>query len=332
MATPELTGARRHAWLAVSISIVLWATAFPAIRVAVTDYHPATLTALRLLVASVALAAAAPLLSVGRPRKQDLPQLALCGLLGMAGYQLLLNWGEETVHAGTASLLVSTSHAYSVLLAAAVLGERLSARRIGGICIAFAGAALIAFGQGRVLDVEPGVALVLGASLAYGTYHVAHRPLLSRYSGATVTCYATWFATLMAAPLLVSLPAEWSEADLDATAAAVFLGIGPSAVAFATWAYGVHRLGVSAAATSLYLVPAVALPISAVWLDEVPDLVELVGGAVAFIGVAIANRRASQRSEAGGATRTTTTSLSDTPSDAPDLGAEQRRAQQQTSR
>jgi drug/metabolite transporter (DMT)-like permease len=298
MATSESTSATQRAWMAVSVSIVLWATAFPAIRVAVTDYHPATLAAFRLLVASIALAVVAPLLSVSRPRIRDLPMLVLCGVLGMAGYQLLLNWGEETVNAGTASLLVSTSHAYSVLLAAAILGEKLSARRIGGICIALVGAALIALGEGDVLDIEPGVALVLGAAFAYGTYHVAHRPLLSRYSGATVTCYATWFATLLTAPLLASLPKDWDSADLDATVAAVFLGLGPSAVAFATWAYGVHRLGVGAAATSLYLVPAVALPIAAVWLGELPTPIELVGGAIAFVGVAIANRRTTQQPEA----------------------------------
>jgi drug/metabolite transporter (DMT)-like permease len=281
----------RRAWIAAAVSIVLWAAAFPAIRIAVGGYQPAELTALRLLIASIALAVASPTLRLDRPRWADLPLILFSGLLGMAGYQLLLNWGEQTVPAPTASLLVAISPAYSVLLATAVLKERLTTRRLAGVCIAFAGAALIALSRGGgSLRLDLGTGLVLGAALAYGTYHVAHRPLLTRYSGAAVACYATWSATVLMAPFLFRVPSAMASASPEATAAAVFLGIGPSAIAFATWAYAVHRLGVSAAATSLYAAPAVALPISAVWLGELPLPVELAGGAIALAGVATANR------------------------------------------
>jgi terminal-alkyne amino-acid exporter len=282
---------RRYAWPAAAVTIVLWATAFPAIRVAVEAYDAPTLTALRLLVASLALGVAAPRLQLRRPTRRDAPLLLVSGVLGMAGYQLLLNMGEETVPASTASLTVATAPAYSVLLAAAVLRERLTWRRLGGVGVGFTGAALIALGRGGNLHLELGTLLLVGAALAHGSYHVAHRPLLTRYSGAAVVCYATWAATLLVLPLLASVPRAAAAAPADATLAAIFLGVGPPAVAFATWAYAVHRLGVGAAATSLYLVPAVALPVSALWLSEVPHLVELAGGALALAGVAIANRR-----------------------------------------
>jgi drug/metabolite transporter (DMT)-like permease len=281
----------RRAWGAAAISIALWAAAFPAIRVAVTSYPPATLTAARLLVASLALAVAAPVLGLTRPRLRDLPLIVVSGLLGMAGYQLLLNWGEQSVSAATATLIVATSPAYSVLLAAAVLRERLTHRRATGISVAIAGAAVIALGQDGPLHLDFGSLLVLGAALAYGSYHVAHRPLLSRYTAATVTCYATWAATLLTAPLFAAIPTALAEADINATAATVFLGIGPSAIAFATWAYAVHRLGVAPATTALYLTPAVALPLSAAWLGELPHLIELIGGILALSGVTIANRK-----------------------------------------
>lgn len=289
----------RYAWIAAAATIVLWAMAFPAIRVAVDDYDATTLTALRLVVASLALAVVAPRLHLRRPTRRDAPLLVASGVLGMAGYQLLLNIGEETVTASTASLIVATSHAYSVLLAAAVLKERLTWRRLGGIVIAFTGAALIAFGHEGELRLELGALVLIGAALAHGSYHVAHRPLLTRYSGAAVVCYATWSATLLVLPLLAGVPHQVAGADAGATAAVVFLGVGPSAVAFATWAYAVHRLGVGTAATSLYLVPAVALPASALWLGEAPHPIELVGGAVALAGVAIANRRTSAHPSLG---------------------------------
>ena len=104
--------------------MLLWASAFPAISVAVRGLGPAGLAVARLAVASAALALAAPLLGVRRPRASDLPLIALCGLAGMTGYQLLLNAGERVVPAGTASLLVATAPVYASLLAVAFLGER----------------------------------------------------------------------------------------------------------------------------------------------------------------------------------------------------------------
>ena len=116
----------KPATLAAAGTVLLWASAFPAITVAVRGLGPAGLAVARLAVASAALAVVAPVLGVRRPRPRDLPLIALCGLAGMTGYQLLLNAGERVVPAGTASLLVATAPVYASLLAVAFLGERAS--------------------------------------------------------------------------------------------------------------------------------------------------------------------------------------------------------------
>ena len=122
--------------LAAAGTVVLWASAFPAITVAVAGLGPAGLAVARLAVASAALALGAlalrvrwPALRVRRPARRDLPLIAVCGLAGMTGYQLLLNAGERVVPAGTASLLVATAPVYASLLAVGLLGERASRRR-----------------------------------------------------------------------------------------------------------------------------------------------------------------------------------------------------------
>ena len=117
----------KPATLAAAGTVLLWASAFPAITVAVRGLGPAGLAVARLAVASAALAVVAPVLGVRRPRPRDLPLIALCGLAGMTGYQLLLNAGERVVPAGTASLLVATAPVYASLLAVAFLGEHATA-------------------------------------------------------------------------------------------------------------------------------------------------------------------------------------------------------------
>jgi len=92
--------------------------------------------------------------------------------------------------------------------------------------------------------------------------------------------------TLMTVPLL---PFGWqamTAAGAGAWLAAAYLGLVPSAVGFVLWGYAVARLPVITSTSLLYLVPAVAVLISLVWLGELPLTTELVGGAVVIIGVA----------------------------------------------
>jgi drug/metabolite transporter (DMT)-like permease len=73
----------------------------------------------------------------------------------------------------------------------------------------------------------------------------------------------------------------------------VFLGVAPSALGFALWAYALARMDVGRATLSLYLVPAVAIAVSLVWLSQAPSLLVLGGGVITVGGVALAARRPS---------------------------------------
>ena len=110
---------------ALATTVVVWASAFAAIREAVRALGWAHLSVLRLAVAALVLGALAAVRRVGWPARRDLPLLALCALSGMTAYQVLLNAGEVTVPAATASLLVNVAPIFTALLAASLLGERL---------------------------------------------------------------------------------------------------------------------------------------------------------------------------------------------------------------
>jgi len=288
----------KPAAFAAAGTVLLWASAFPAITVAVRGLGPAGLAVARLAVASAALAVAAPVLGVRRPRPRDLPLIALCGLAGMTGYQLLLNAGERVVPAGTASLLVATAPVYSSLLAVAFLGERSSGRRWAGSAVALAGTALIAVSHG--LGFGTSALIVLAAAVLQAIFHTAQKPLLARYTGFEVTAYAMWAGTVFVLPWIGSLVRALPEAGGAAIGSAVFLGLAPSAAGFVLWAYAMARTDVGRVTVSLYLVPAAAIGISLVWLGEIPGPAELIGGAIALAGVVLASRGPTSH---GGASR-----------------------------
>ena len=61
------------------------------------------------------------------PARRDVPAIAAVGFAGMTAYQLLLNAGERTVPAGTASLLVNLSPVFTAVAASVLLDERMTA-------------------------------------------------------------------------------------------------------------------------------------------------------------------------------------------------------------
>ena len=275
--------------LATAGTVLLWASAFPAIAVAVPRLGLAGLAVARLAVASAALALAAPLMGVRRPRAGDLPLIALCGLAGMTGYQLLLNAGERVVPAGTASLLVATAPVYASLLAVAFLGEHPGRRWWAGSAVALSGTAVIAASHG--LGFGASALIVLAAAVLQGIFHTAQKPLLARYTGFEVTAYAMWAGTAFILPWTGSLLGALPRAGGAAIASAVFLGLAPSAAGFVLWAHAMARPDVGRVTLGLYLVPAAAILISLAWLGQVPGPAELAGGAIALAGVILASRR-----------------------------------------
>lgn len=275
---------------AVAITVILWASAFVAIRVALPVFGVAGLTVGRLLCAAVVLVLAAPLMNVRLPARQDWRRLAACAATGMAGYQFLLNAGERTVAAGTASLLVNTGPIFAALLAWVLLAQRPNAATWTGIGLGAIGAGVITLCQQQSLHLNLDALLVLGAAASQATFFVLQKPLLERYTALEVTCYATCIGAVIALPGLPALIDASAHATATATTALVFLGVAASALGFATWAYALARLPVATAVNYLYLVPPVAITIGWITLGETPTLISVLGGLVIITGVAISRR------------------------------------------
>ncbi|MFD9003278.1 DMT family transporter [Streptomyces sp. NPDC059582] len=279
-----------RSFLALSAVVVLWASAFPAIRVGVDGLGVAALSLMRLSVAAAALLVIAPFLGVRRPRPRDLPLIALAGATGMTAYQVLLNWGEVHVPAGTASMLIAIAPVCSILLGRAFLSEPVTGRVVAGSGVAIGGCVLVALGGGST-GFSTGALVVLAAAVVQGVYHCVSKPLLRRYSGLEVATYAMAAGTALALPLLPATLHALAAAPSGALASAAYLGLLPSAVGFVLWGYAVARLPLTVSTAALYLVPPVAIVVSFVWLSEIPRLLEVVGGFVIISGVVLINRR-----------------------------------------
>jgi drug/metabolite transporter (DMT)-like permease len=216
--------------------------------------------------------------------------LTLMSAVGLAGYQVLLNLGERTVDAATASMLVNSGPIFVAVMAVAFLGERTTRPLLVGIGLGLSGALLISAGRGGTLEVSGGALLTVAAALAQSIYFVLQKPMLRRYSSFELTAYTTWLSAVLLLPFDPTAPVRVLSIHAETWLAVLILAIGVSAAGFVLWSAALAELPASRAASALYAVPAAAIIVSWLWLGELPSVLALVGGIIALSGVVIANR------------------------------------------
>jgi drug/metabolite transporter (DMT)-like permease len=282
-------------WLPVSaigVTLVLWSSAFVAIRHLGHDVTPGALSLGRLLVAAIALTV--PLLRSRRSRmtRNEVLLLLLCGVAWFGVYNIALNDSERRIDAATAAMLVQVGPIVVALLAALFLGERLTGWLLAGIAIAFGGVVVIGTatrsdGGSNVA----GVGLALLAAVTYAIGVVTQKVLLRRLSGIEVVCYACWIGVVVCLPWsgdLVDVVRHGDGADL---AWIGYLGLFPTAIAFSLWAFALRHTDAGKQAITTFLVPLITAVMAWVLLDEVPPVLAFLGGALCVVGVLVTRRK-----------------------------------------
>jgi drug/metabolite transporter (DMT)-like permease len=292
----EAVPARRIDWIAVlalAVTVVGWASAFPAIRAGLTAFGPFELGALRFGIAALPCAVLLVLMRKGgnrsRPSRRAFLRLALRGLICVAIYTVMLNLGERTVSAGPASFIVNASPILTALFAMALLGERFTALGWIGTALSFAGVTVVALSTDDNFKFDAGIVFILAAALCTSVDAIIQKPLFPEMNGLSVAAWSMIFGAIVLSPGLPSAFAQFAVADWHARGAALYLGIAPSFLAYCGWSVTVSRFPAARAANFLYCIPPTATLMGFLWLGEPLKLLGLIGGAMALSGVALVN-------------------------------------------
>ncbi|WP_074554992.1 DMT family transporter [Bacillus cereus] len=272
-----------------AFTILIWGTAFPAIRMGLESYTPEHLTLLRLLIASFILLLFSFIYKLRLPDLKDIPAIFIFGALGFTIYHIALNYGEKTVNAGSASLIISVTPIVTAILASVFLNDKMKLNGWLGGVISFTGISLISFSQGDAIQLNSGGLFILLAAISESLFFVFQTSYLKKYGFLPFTIYTILSSTVC---MLIFLPGVYQEilaAPLEVNLSVIYLGVFPIVLPYIALAYIISRAGASEATSSLYLTPITACFIAWIWLGEVPTLVSIIGGGITILGIVIAH-------------------------------------------
>lgn len=276
--------------IALLSTIVLWASAFAGIRVALDSYTALQVAVLRNLIASIVLIPYAIFMRFGVPQLRDIPGIFLLGLVGFALYTISLNMGQRTVSSGAASFIISAEVAVISMLAAILFGERINAIGWAGIVLCIVGVGIISATSSGGIQVTMDALFVVIAMICLSTYSVMQKLFMARYSASTLTTYAIWGGTICLLPFLPDAFVSIAESTHKANIALIYLGIFPTVIAYTTWAYVISKIPASKAGAFLTIIPFVATIIAWLVVGEVVTVSSILGGLIIIVGVVLVNQ------------------------------------------
>ncbi|MCE3022778.1 DMT family transporter [Staphylococcus pasteuri] len=281
--------------LAFILTIFLWASAFPLIKITLNDFTAENVSVLRLIIACLILLIISWVKKIPLPDIKDIPIILLLGFCGFTVYHTALSFGEYHVSAGVASLIVSTTPIFLALLATYFLKERFSKLAWLGSFVAFIGVAFISLGNGETLNTMIlGVVLVLLASIGESIYFVFQTNYLKKYGFIPFTIYTIIAGSLFMVVFLPGAIGELQAASMTSIISVLYLGAFPTVIPYIALAYTIKKIGVSDATMSLYLTPAVSLILAYILLGEIPSVLAIIGGVITLIGVTITSNHSKE--------------------------------------
>ena len=276
--------------LAVTTTVLAWASAFVVIRYAAHDIRPGALSLGRLLVASLALSAMMIGRTLVRMNAREWALTTLVGVAWFAVYSVALNAGEQHIDAGTAAMLIQFAPILIGVLAGILLGEGFPRMLVIGGLVAFLGTLIIGIATSTGRADLVGVLLVLLSATVYSLALVAQKVVLRRIPALQVTWLACLIGTVACLPFAGELVRDLTAAPTLTIIGVIYLGLVPTAVAFSTWAYALKHSTAGRLGVTTFLVPPITILLGWLLLDEVPPLLAIIGGALSLVGVAIATR------------------------------------------
>lgn len=291
--TPVPSRSSRLGIAAVPLFCLLWSSAFVAGKIGVTDCPPLIFLAVRFLAAGVLILGLAVLGGERFDlRGRDIAAFALIGIFNNALYLGLGYVGLRSISSGLNALIVSANPVFTAVLAARLLGERITLRKVIGLVLGIIGVAIVVADRIQGGSDSPvGVAFSMGALAAIVGGTILFKRLAPQGSlwigngiqnlagGLAVAPFAYVFSDVADIVPSARLMAAW-----------LYLIVGGSIVAYLLWFRLLTAYGATGASALHFLMPPLGMLFGWAILGEklAPD--DLLGVIPVALGIYLVTR------------------------------------------
>ena len=285
----------------------IWGGGFVAAKLASRGLPPVTAATLRTLIAALIFVPAIWLPKRYRPtiRRGDWLTFGVLSVLGYSLLNIVYFAAFRLTNVTQASLIWGAVPIVTAVLAALLVGERLTRWVVGGVVFTTVGVAAVVLAGGGSSEgsTNPlaGNLLIGLAMVLLVLYSLLAKVTMRRFTPLVVTGTSCTLGAITLVP--IALATDWDPALLTRVPTPAWLGILYSGgislvISYVLWIDGVRRIGATRVAVFTNLSPVWALVFAAWLLGEQVLPLHLAGGALIIAGVWRANRRADTPSRA----------------------------------
>jgi drug/metabolite transporter (DMT)-like permease len=270
-----------RAALPILVLTLVWGCNWPILKMGVAELEPLTFRGLTLPFAALGMLLVSRLSgdSIGVPRAlwPRLSVLALCNITGWNGFVL---FGVQQLPAGRSAILAYTMPIWATVIAALLLHEPLSKRKLVGLALGISGMVTLIGGEIGVVRAAPfGALMILAAAIVWAVGTVLLRKWQPPVPQNTLSGWMMllgWLPLAALAPLLDPQPLAAELADLSARGwfAVLYNVLLAGTLAHWAWFTLARTLPVAVSSLSSLPVPVVGVISGILLLGERPGVQE----------------------------------------------------------
>ncbi len=275
-------------------AVVLWGGSFIATKIALEELAPLSIIFLRLILASILLAA----LAVYSKKSFALSLKNHGSIFILALIAVFHLWiqvtGMQYTTAANTGWIIGTAPIFMAIVGVIVFKESLSAVRVFGILLAFFGL-LMLISKGELGSISflsnKGDFLILASAFTWSIYSAVNKKISLSYSPVLTVLFLFVMMAIIISPFSINSRAIQSVVALSAKGwiAILFLGIFCSGIAYVLWAQALKGMDSVKVGALLYFEPFVTVFAAWLMLSEEITFIMIISGVVITLGVLLVN-------------------------------------------
>ena len=204
-------------------------------------------------------------------------------------------FGVSLTSPGDASIITTSMPLWAMILAAFILKEPITGKKVLGITLGAGGALLLILGSGQNIQITStnkdtaiwGDLLVLFAQLSYALYIVLYKDFVNKYSLTTIMKWMFTYSFICMLPFSAKDLADvhWGNLQMTEIVGLAFIVIGATFISYMLVVVGQKKLRPTVAGMYNYIQPIVACIVAVCWNIDSFNFTKIVAVFLIFGGV-----------------------------------------------